>query len=155
MPWAANGFAQKNALGERTSVVRAFCADREPVWLDVNEKHHLSERVTGDHLTCANTACLDPFFEVGTSQLVGVFAHFIPSRRFCARSRWATNAGATFVSRSLSWAFWVAGRRVFVTASMTALWKSTSCWRKARSNALPFAARSDLIAETCAFANAK
>src|SRR5262245_19598235 len=43
-------------------------------------------------------------------------------RTFCAASSCALNAGATFVTRSFTSAFWSAGRSVVVTASMTALW---------------------------------
>src|SRR5206468_7884706 len=105
----ADCFTYEDPIRERRTVMRALRANSEPVRRDVREKNRFSERMAGEHLASPNTADLDPLGEVGTSQLVRMFAHFRPLRRLCAWSRCATNAGATFVSRSLSCAFCVAG----------------------------------------------
>lgn len=105
MPGAANSFADENSIGEGGAVMRAFRANRKPVRLDMSEKYGLAESVTRNHLARTNAADLDPCSEVGTSQLVRMFAHFRLLRRLWARSRCATNAGATFVTRSFTCAF--------------------------------------------------
>ena len=113
--------AAEDTLVERSPVMSALSADCEPVRCNVNEEHGLPERVTRNELAGRNTASLDPFGEIGPGQLIGVFGHFCLLRRFCAASRWATNAGATFATKSLTCAFWIAGMRVLLTASITAL----------------------------------
>jgi hypothetical protein len=78
--------------------MRALSADREPVGVGVGEHDWLAKGVAAYKLTRRDTADLDSFGEVRPGQLIGLFAHFRWSSRFCARSRWATNAGATFVT---------------------------------------------------------
>jgi hypothetical protein len=58
--------------------------------------------VARNELTGRNRSGLDPFGEIGPGQLIGVFGHFCWLRRFWAASRCATNAGATFVTRSFT-----------------------------------------------------
>jgi len=121
VPRTADGVADEDALVERRAVVSALAANREPVRRDVHEQHRLAERVTRNELAGRNTSSLDPFGKIGPGQLIGVFGHFCLLRRFCAASRWATNAGPTFVTRSFTCAFWIAGMRVLLMASITAL----------------------------------
>jgi len=71
----------------------------------MNEQNGLSKCVTGDELTRVNAADGDTLRQIGACQLIGMLCHFCWSRRLCARSRWATKAGATFVTRSFTWAF--------------------------------------------------
>ena len=105
MPGAADGFADENTLVERSAVVRALAAHGEPVWLDMNEQHRLAKCVTGDELTRVNTADLETLRQVRADQLIGMLGHFCSLSSLWARSRWATKAGATLVSRSFTCAF--------------------------------------------------
>src|SRR5205085_12311335 len=118
---AADGFADEHTLVERRAVMGAFRPDGKPVRLDVRQQNRFAKGMAGDELAGPYAAHLHAFGEIRARQLIGVFAHFRWLSRFCDRSRCATNAGATFVTRSLSSAFWIAGSRVLVTASMTAL----------------------------------
>src|SRR3982750_3975605 len=56
VPGAADGLAEDDTLIQRRAVVGALGADREPVGLDVNEKHWLAERVAGGEMAPAHTA---------------------------------------------------------------------------------------------------
>jgi hypothetical protein len=77
VPWAANGLTDQHPLIERCSVMRAPAAHREPVWLDMNQQHRLSKRVTHDELTSADAADLDTLRQIRPGQLIGLFAHSV------------------------------------------------------------------------------
>src|SRR5204862_193830 len=98
MPWAAERLADENAFVERSPVMGALPADGKPVRLDVRENDWLSKGVTAYELTRHDAADLDSLGEIGSGQLIGLFGHFSWSDRFCARSRCAGKAGATFVT---------------------------------------------------------
>src|ERR1700719_3996631 len=97
VPGAADGFRHQYALVEWSPIVGAFPAHGEPVRLDVDEEDRLSKRMTRNELTRTNAAGFYALCKVRAGQLNGIVAHFCWSSRFCARSRCATKAGATFV----------------------------------------------------------
>src|SRR4051812_16721308 len=105
MPRTADGFTNEHTLVQRSAVMSAFAADGKPVGRDVDEEYRFPERVPSDELAGRNAARVEPDCEIGAGQLVGVLAHFCLLSRFCAASRWATNAGATLATRSFTWAF--------------------------------------------------
>src|SRR2546423_6643946 len=105
VPGAVECLADEQSLLERRTVVRALRANGKPVYIGVHQQHRFAEGVTRNELPGCDRARLDTGGEIGPGQLVRVLAHFRLSSRFCARSRCATKAGATLVTRSFTCAF--------------------------------------------------
>jgi hypothetical protein len=49
MPWAANGLANKEPIGERRAIMGAYGADRKDVFALAGEQHGFIAGMTGQH----------------------------------------------------------------------------------------------------------